>query len=238
MAQTDPLRIFVDVPQSAAGELMNAGVPAEIRATGAVGGVFSGKIARSAESINAQARTMRVEVDMPERQPRAGARNVRQRRLSPAASRIGRSSRSRADFPRDRHAGGAKGRCDGKIQFEDVTIARDNGSWSNCPSGRAARAIGSCSTSAARSRGTNGRVAEPGAAILPGWEALKGAMKRFAMHRRRIADRGSAACAAGPNYRTPKSDMPPSSLRKPRPAANSRRRRGRARVDLASWWRA
>ena len=28
MAQTDPLRIFVDVPQSAAGELMNAGVPA------------------------------------------------------------------------------------------------------------------------------------------------------------------------------------------------------------------
>ena len=65
MAQTDPLRVFVDVPQSASGELMNAGVPAEIRATGAVGGVFSGKIARSAESINAQARTMRVEVDMP-----------------------------------------------------------------------------------------------------------------------------------------------------------------------------
>src|SRR6202044_63945 len=65
MAQTDPLRIFVDVPQSASGELMRPGVPAEIRATGAVGGVFSGKIVRSAESINAQARTMRVEVDMP-----------------------------------------------------------------------------------------------------------------------------------------------------------------------------
>ncbi len=39
-AQTDPLRIFVDVPQSAAGELMSTGVPAEIRATGAVGGAF------------------------------------------------------------------------------------------------------------------------------------------------------------------------------------------------------
>src|SRR6202035_484256 len=62
MAQTDPLRIFVDVPQSASGELMKAGVPAEIRATGAAGGVFSGTIARSAQSINAQARTMRVEV--------------------------------------------------------------------------------------------------------------------------------------------------------------------------------
>ena len=52
MAQTDPLRIFVDVPQSASGELMNAGVPAEIRAKGAVGGVFAGKIARSAEAID------------------------------------------------------------------------------------------------------------------------------------------------------------------------------------------
>ena len=65
MAQTDPLRIFVEVPQSAAGELMNSGVPAEIRATGVVGDVFSGKSPRSAESINPQARTMRVEVDMP-----------------------------------------------------------------------------------------------------------------------------------------------------------------------------
>ena len=46
MAQMDPLRIFVDVPQSAAGELMNSGVPAEIHAAGAMGGVFSGKIAQ------------------------------------------------------------------------------------------------------------------------------------------------------------------------------------------------
>ena len=44
---------------------MTTGLPAEIRAAGAVGGAFAGKIARSAESINAQARTMRVEVDMP-----------------------------------------------------------------------------------------------------------------------------------------------------------------------------
>src|SRR5271168_1446081 len=34
MAQTDPLRIFTDVPQAAAGELMTPGVPAEIRAAG------------------------------------------------------------------------------------------------------------------------------------------------------------------------------------------------------------
>jgi RND family efflux transporter MFP subunit len=127
MAQTDPLRVFVDVPQSASGELMNAGVPAEIRATGAVGGVFSGKIARSAQSINAQARTMRVEVDMPNanhalvpgmyvnvafRLPPRGLVEV------PAAALIFRSTGTQV----------AQVDADGKIKFEDVAIARDNGS--------------------------------------------------------------------------------------------------------------
>ncbi|MGA2710615.1 MAG: efflux RND transporter periplasmic adaptor subunit [Steroidobacteraceae bacterium] len=127
MAQTDPLRVFVDVPQSAAGELMNAGVPAEIRAMGAVGGVIAGKIARSAESINVQARTMRVEVDIPNanhalvpgmyvniafRLPPRGLVEV------PAAALIFRATGTQV----------AKVDADGKIHFEDVDIARDNGS--------------------------------------------------------------------------------------------------------------
>jgi RND family efflux transporter MFP subunit len=134
MAQTDPLRIFVDVPQSASGELMNAGAPAEIRATGAVGGVFSGRTARSAESINAQARTMRVEVDMPNadhalvsgmyvsvafRLPPRGLVEV------PAAALIFRASGTQV----------AQVDSSGKIQFHDVTIARDNGSLVELASG-------------------------------------------------------------------------------------------------------
>ena len=134
MAQTDPLRIFVDVPQSASGELMNAGIPAEIRATGAVGGVFSGKIARSAESINAQARTMRVEVDMPNanhalvpgmyvniafRLPPRGSVEV------PAAALIFRASGTQV----------AQVDANGKVQFENVVIARDNGSMVELASG-------------------------------------------------------------------------------------------------------
>ena len=126
MAQTDPLRIFVEVPQSAAGELMKPGVPAEIRATGAVGGIFAGKITRSAESLNAQARTMRVEVDMPNashslvpgmyvtvafRLPARGAVEV------PAAALIFRATGTQV----------AQVDANGKIQFKDVTIARDNG---------------------------------------------------------------------------------------------------------------
>jgi RND family efflux transporter MFP subunit len=134
MAQTDPLRIFVDVPQSASGELMKAGVPAEIRATGAVGGIFSGAIARSAESINAQARTMRVEVDMPNanhalvpgmyvniafRLPPRGLVEV------PAAALIFRASGTLV----------AKVDAGDKIQFENVVIARDNGSLVELASG-------------------------------------------------------------------------------------------------------
>jgi RND family efflux transporter MFP subunit len=134
MAQTDPLRVFVDVPQSAAGELMNAGVPAEIRATGAVGGAFSGEIARSAESLNAQARTMRVEVDMPNvkhallpgmyvnvafRLPSRGSVEV------PAAALIFRSNGVQV----------AVVDGTGKVQFRDVAIARDNGGLVELSSG-------------------------------------------------------------------------------------------------------
>ncbi len=134
MAQTDPLRIFVDVPQSASGELKNPGVPAEIRASGALGGVFSGKIARSAESINREARTMRVEVDMPNAthslvpgmyvkvafklSPR-GSVEV------PAAALIFRANATQVALVDAR----------GNVQFKDVEIARDNGSLVELSSG-------------------------------------------------------------------------------------------------------
>ncbi len=134
MAQTDPLRIFVDVPQSAAAELMNPGVPADIRAAGAVGGVFAGKIARSAESLNAQARTMRVEVDMPNethalvpgmyvnvafRLPARGTVEV------PAAALMFRAGGTQV----------AQVDAAGKVRFDDVLIARDNGSVVELASG-------------------------------------------------------------------------------------------------------
>jgi RND family efflux transporter MFP subunit len=134
MAQTDPLRIFVAVPQSAAGELMNGGVPAQIRATGVVGDVFSGKIARSAQSMNVQARTMRVEVDMPNADHKLVpgmyvnvAFNLPPRGLVevPAAALIFRSSGTQVAHVDD----------NGKIAFQTVSIARDNGSLVELSSG-------------------------------------------------------------------------------------------------------
>ena len=113
---------------------MNPGVPAEIRAPGAVGGGFSGKIARSAESINAQARTMRVEVDMPNADHRLVpgmyvnvAFRLQPRGLVevPAAALIFRASGIQV----------ARVDVNSKIEFADVTIARDNGSLVELASG-------------------------------------------------------------------------------------------------------
>jgi RND family efflux transporter MFP subunit len=133
IAQTSPLRVFVDVPQSSAAELTKPGVPAEIR-SGSAGAVVEGNVVRSAESISAQARTMRVEVDIPngnhallpgtyvnvafKLQPR-GLVEV------PAAAlmfRPGGTQVARVD-------------ADGTISFHDVTIARDNGSFVELGSG-------------------------------------------------------------------------------------------------------
>jgi RND family efflux transporter MFP subunit len=134
IAQCDPLRVFVDVPQNSADELAKAGVPAEIRATGNVTGVFTGKIARSAGSVNTQARTMRVEVDMPNaaHQLMPGmyvnvAFKLEPRGLVevPAAALIFRPNGTQV----------ARVGADNKVEFVNVSIARDNGTQIELGSG-------------------------------------------------------------------------------------------------------
>jgi RND family efflux transporter MFP subunit len=125
MTLNDPLRVFVDVPQSAAEELMKQGVPAQIHSMGAAG-VFSGKIARSAEAINPQARTMRVEVDLP------NADNA----LVPGmyvTVAFDLAAKGKVQVPaaalvfRPKGPQVARVGHDGKVEFVDVTIARDDG---------------------------------------------------------------------------------------------------------------
>jgi RND family efflux transporter MFP subunit len=134
IAQTDPLRVFVDVPQNSADELAQAGVPAEIRANGSSKGAFAGKIVRSAGSVNAQARTMRVEVDMPnaEHQLMPGmyvsvAFQLKPRGLVevPAAALIFRPNGTQV----------ARVGADHTVSFVDVSIARDNGTQIELGSG-------------------------------------------------------------------------------------------------------
>ncbi|HEX3849007.1 MAG TPA: efflux RND transporter periplasmic adaptor subunit [Steroidobacteraceae bacterium] len=134
ISQTDPLRIFVDVPQAAAADLMKPGIPAQIRAPGSAGGVFSGKVARAAEALNAQARTMRVEIDMPNAdhalvpgmyvnvafrlEPRGSVE-------IPAAALIFRPTGTFV----------AKVDARSRVDFANVTIARDDGNLVELASG-------------------------------------------------------------------------------------------------------
>jgi RND family efflux transporter MFP subunit len=65
IAQDDPIRVFVDVPQSAAPDLMKVGVPAQITVSGTSTPAISGTITRTSEAVNPQARTFRAELDIP-----------------------------------------------------------------------------------------------------------------------------------------------------------------------------
>jgi RND family efflux transporter MFP subunit len=65
MTQNDPIRIFVDAPQSAADDLINSNAPVQIQTHAGVTRDVSGKVARTSGALNPQARTLRVEVDIP-----------------------------------------------------------------------------------------------------------------------------------------------------------------------------
>lgn len=125
MSQNDPMRVFVEVPQSAAADLSQGREAVEID-TGGGRQLYTATVSRSSQALNPQARTMRVEVDVanPKQslvpgmyvkvafalQPK-GAVQV------PAAALIFRSD------------GPEVARVDsvGRITFQHVTIARDDG---------------------------------------------------------------------------------------------------------------
>jgi len=126
MNQDDPIRVFVDVPQSASGELMKGGGPVEVKASNLPDRVFGGKIARTAKAINPQARTLRVEVDIPnpDRLLVPGMYvNVSFQLQSdnlvqvPAAALVFRSTGPHVAVVDDL----------GRVSFRKITIARDDG---------------------------------------------------------------------------------------------------------------
>jgi RND family efflux transporter MFP subunit len=134
MTQNHPIRIFVDAPQSAASELVEANAAVQIESgTGSVR-EYSGKVTRTSQALNAQARTLRIEVDIPNPKdelvpgmyvkvgfalPARGLVQV------PAAALVFRAS------------GPQVARVDpsGHISFRAVTIARDDGNVVELSSG-------------------------------------------------------------------------------------------------------
>jgi RND family efflux transporter MFP subunit len=127
MSQNDPIRIFVDAPQSAAADLINSKLPVEIETSGGAAREYSGKVTRTSNAINPQARTLRVEVDIanpnnefvPGMYVRVGF-GVPPRGLVqvPAAALVFRASGPQVALVDSAH----------KVHFRPVTIGRDDGS--------------------------------------------------------------------------------------------------------------
>jgi RND family efflux transporter MFP subunit len=64
IAQSNVIRVFVDVPQKAGADAV-VGMPAYVTSNQFSGRIFHGKVARTAMSIDPQTRTERTEVDIP-----------------------------------------------------------------------------------------------------------------------------------------------------------------------------
>lgn len=137
MTQNDPIRIFVDAPQSAADDLLGNQAPVEVQTASGETRQYTGKVARTSAALNPQARTLRVEVDIPNPKgefvpgmyvnvgfglPPRGLVQV------PAAALLFRASGPQV----------ARVDAQGHVSFRNVTIARDDGSVVELGSGVAA----------------------------------------------------------------------------------------------------
>jgi len=69
VAQTDPMRVYVQVPEGAAAAI-HTGLAASLDLTQFPGELFSGQVVRTSGSIDPQTRTLQTEVDVPNHQGR------------------------------------------------------------------------------------------------------------------------------------------------------------------------
>lgn len=120
------MRVFVDVPQSVANELMKVGVPARIIPSDSPGATIAGTITRTSNAIDPKARTFRAELDIANSDHRlvtgqyvqvAFALQNRDAKQVPAAALVFRSGDPEV----------AELSSDGSVHFHPVTITRDDG---------------------------------------------------------------------------------------------------------------
>jgi RND family efflux transporter MFP subunit len=134
MEQDDPVRVFVDVPQNAAADLMKIGVPARISIPGSADAPIDATVTRTSDAVDPKARTFRAELDVPNRDhrlvsglyvqvefqlPNAGMMQI------PASALV-----FQADGPKVAVVGN-----DGTVHFHAITIARDDGNTVELGSG-------------------------------------------------------------------------------------------------------
>jgi RND family efflux transporter MFP subunit len=134
MTQNDPIRIFVDVPQSAAADLVDGGTVVQIQSGNAGGREYTAKLTRTSHAVDLQARTVRAEVDLPNASQQfvpgmylkvAFALAPKGLVQVPAAALLFRAAGPQV----------AQVDASGRISFRTVTIARDDGSVVELASG-------------------------------------------------------------------------------------------------------
>ena len=126
IVQDDPIRVFVDIPQSAAPDLMNVGVAATISTDDLSGHNIAARITRTSEAIDPKARTFRAELDIPNPDRRLVAGLYVQVGFQLQNNGMSQIPAAALVFT----AGGPKVAVvegDGSIRFQPVTIGRDDG---------------------------------------------------------------------------------------------------------------
>jgi RND family efflux transporter MFP subunit len=126
LAQTDPIRVYVNVPESAAPSI-RPGLPANIELTQYPGRKFQGKVVRTAEAIDPATRTLLTEVDVPNKtgellpggyaQIHLGVQISGERLQVPVNALLFRSEGLRAVVVDENH----------KLHLQPLTIGRDYG---------------------------------------------------------------------------------------------------------------
>jgi RND family efflux transporter MFP subunit len=136
IAQSEKIRVFANVPQTVSADV-GEGTKAEVTVSEHPNRIFEGKVTRTSKSIDTRARTLRVEVDLPNDDLAllpgmyvqvAFHLNPTSFVRVPASAMLFRASGAQVAL-----IGG-----DGKVKFQDVTIARDDGNFVEIASGLSA----------------------------------------------------------------------------------------------------
>jgi RND family efflux transporter MFP subunit len=133
LAQSDPIRILVDVPQSVSDQT-TVGMPATVTVGQLPDRKFEGKVTRTANSIDPVSRTLRVEVDVPNPDLLLVPGMYVDVRFVLATRPLLQVPSSALLF-RSEGAQVAVVDPDSTVHFHDVTIARDEGDFVELGSG-------------------------------------------------------------------------------------------------------
>ena len=125
MTENDPIRIFVFAPQSAAAS-MKIGTPAHISVSNVQGRSFDGTITRTANAVDANARTLRVEVDLPNPDGALVPGLFVQAAFSLHTQGVSQVPAAALVFGVSGPQVAIVG-SNGSVEFRNVSIARDNG---------------------------------------------------------------------------------------------------------------